>query len=220
MHTYRYTYMQACAYNHHYGRIRVTSVPVPDSPAAGMVLVRVHAASINPADYKSAAGEQAVLLSFSWPRVVGFDFSGVVESVGDGVEDLHVGDAVFGMIAGLPQAGCGTCAELVCVHASVCALKPPAVPHIAAAAVPLVGITAVKAFKSCGLCADSGARVLVLGGAGGVGSVAIQLAKSMFGAAFVATTASAGVKADACRRLGAGLRHCRLLRRLSIALHE
>eukprot|EP00937_MAST-01D_sp_MAST-1D-sp2_P001460 g1460.t1 len=217
--------MNALSYSHHLQAPSVRRVPFPGAPGAGELLVRVHAASLNPADYKSAAGEQAALLSFEWPRVVGFDFSGVVVEVGGGAADgaaasdtpqFVAGDAVFGMIRGLPEARRGTCAEFVLVDACVCARKPAAVPHHAAAALPLVGITVVKAFRACGLAevdtaAGAGARsagaarprVLVLGGAGGTGSCALQIARAFFGAAHVATTASAGAKTDLCRRLGA-----------------
>ena len=97
--------------------------------------------------------------------------------------------------------------------AAVCARKPRGVAHFEAASLPLVSITAVKAFRSCGLVerrrgggddADgSGPRVFVTGGAGGVGTAAIQLAKLLFGASHVATTASPGAKTELCRRLGA-----------------
>eukprot|EP00947_MAST-08B_sp_MAST-8B-sp1_P003056 g3056.t1 len=114
-----------------------------------------------------------------------------------------IGDEVFGMIRGLPQRDRGTCAELVLVEASVCARKPQKISHESCASVPLVAITAAKAFRAAGL--KQGGRVLITGGAGGVGSIAIQLAKAMFGASFVATTASAGAKTRLCEKLGADL---------------
>lgn len=160
-------------------------------------------------DWKSADGGQAALISFKWPRVYGFDFSGVVQEVGKDVTRFAVGDEVFGMIAGVPERDRGCCAEYVVVDADVCAIKPKSVTHEQAAAVPLVSITAVMMLEACGLKIHTsspttdGPRVLVLGGAGGVGSVAIQLAKSLFNASFVATTASPGRKTKLCESLGA-----------------
>jgi len=117
--------MLACAYSRHGifgGKPTVQRVPLPPAPGPGELLVRVFAASLNPADYKSADGEQAALLAFDWPRVVGFDFSGEVAAVGQPDEggagadaddvaaaaSFVVGDAVFGMIRCLPQAHRGT----------------------------------------------------------------------------------------------------------------
>lgn len=203
--------MLAC---HYYGhdllrRSRVGQVPCPPLPGPGQLYVRVACASLNPADWKSAAGEQAALLNFQWPRVYGFDFSGTVAAVGGTDTGFAVGDRVFGMIRGLPQRDRGTLAEFVLVDADVCVRCPADVTHAECASVPLVAITAVKAFEACGLpprppsSPDSpGPRVLVLGGAGGVGSVAVQLVVALFGASHVATTASPA-KAELCASLGA-----------------
>jgi len=139
-----------------------------------------------------------LLLGFDWPRVYGFDFSGTVVTSGD--DRFAEGDEVFGMISGLPQFNKGTCAEYVSVDADVCVLKPNNVSHREAAAVPLVSITAVKMLRACNPA--PGARMLVLGGAGGVGSHAIQLAKKMFKAGTVVATASAA-KAEAVKSFGA-----------------
>jgi NADPH:quinone reductase-like Zn-dependent oxidoreductase len=207
------TTMKACHYHGHtmlFRSVHVGPVARPPPPGPGKLLVRVHSASLNPADWKSAGGEQAALLGFDWPRVFGFDFSGVVVAAGDKVPSLGVGARVFGMIRGLPQRDTGTLAELMLVDADVCARCPDGASHAQCAAVPLVAITAVKAFEACGLSARGpstadapGPRVLVTGGAGGVGSVAIQLAGKMFGACHVATTASAGAKTALCEGLGA-----------------
>merc|ERR1719316_1758743 len=112
------------------------------------------------------------------------------------------------MIRGLPQADRGTLAEYVLVESDICARRPPSVPHTGCASTPLVAITAVKMLRACGCKeqpapGESGPRVFITGGAGGVGSIAIQLALKMFGASFVATTASPGAKTDLCTRLGA-----------------
>merc|ERR1719316_1736261 len=111
------------------------------------------------------------------------------------------------MIRGLPQADRGTLAEYVLVESDICARRPPSVPHTGCASVPLVAITAVKMLRACGLkeqpSSTSGPRVFITGGAGGMGTMAIQIALKMFGASFVATTASPGAKTDLCQRLGA-----------------
>lgn len=200
--------------------VRVEEVPRPPAPGPGQLLLRVRAAALNPADWKSGAGGQATLLRFEWPRVYGFDFSGEVVAVGPTPEGglrgdaFSVGDEVFGMIRGLPEAGRGSLAEYMLVDSHICARKPANVSHSGCAAVPLVAITAVKMFRACGLkeleggaaeAARHGPRVFITGGTGGVGSIAIQLAKRLYGAVYVVTTASEGPKADLCRRLGADL---------------
>ena len=135
----------------------------------------------------------------------GFDFSGTVVAIGGDKEDasdpIKVGTEVFGMISGLPQRNRGTLAEYVLVRRDVCAIKPPQVRHVDAAAVPLVSITAVKMFDACNI--QKGAKVFITGGAGGMGTAAIQLAKCKYGASCVTTTASPGEKTDLCKRLGA-----------------
>eukprot|EP00300_Choanocystis_sp_HF-7_P011423 c17454_g1_i2.p1 GENE.c17454_g1_i2~~c17454_g1_i2.p1 ORF type:complete len:282 (+),score=65.30 c17454_g1_i2:462-1307(+) len=113
------------------------------------------------------------------------------------------------MIRGLPQFTKGTCAEYALVDADVCAHKPRNVSHGHAASVPLVAITAIKGYRSCGLResetkTETGPKVLVTGGAGGVGSVAIQLARHLYNASFIAATASAP-KHDLLRSLGVDL---------------
>ena len=157
---------------------------------------------------KSAGGDQAALIGFDWPRVIGFDFSGVVVEVARDCDDeFKIGDRVFGMIAGLPEKDRGCAAEYLIVDTEVCVKKPDSISHAEAASVPLVGITAVMMLEACGLKlgSKSDARVLVLGGAGGVGSIAIQIAKKLFGASFVATTASKGKKETLVKALGADL---------------
>ena len=139
--------MIACFYEKHGDParvVRVERIERPPSPRKGQLLVRVHAASLNPADWKSGSGSHAALLGFQWPRVYGFDFSGVVAEVGASVRRFKVGDRVFGMIRGLPQRDRGTVAELVLVEADICAACPPGISHGECASVPLVAITAVK----------------------------------------------------------------------------
>jgi len=163
--------MRAVYYHHHMGRVIVGSLPRPPSPGPGQLLVRVHAAALNPADWKQAGGESAALLSFQWPRVCGFDFSGVVEEAGaddgrdperftKGRDRFAVGKRVFGMIRGLPQLYTGTLAEYVLVDADVCARCPAGVSHAECASVPLVAITAARALRACGLTEEVAELVL------------------------------------------------------------
>eukprot|EP00516_Mucochytrium_quahogii_P009049 CAMPEP_0203766358 /NCGR_PEP_ID=MMETSP0099_2-20121227/369_1 /ASSEMBLY_ACC=CAM_ASM_000209 /TAXON_ID=96639 /ORGANISM=" , Strain NY0313808BC1" /LENGTH=368 /DNA_ID=CAMNT_0050662691 /DNA_START=129 /DNA_END=1235 /DNA_ORIENTATION=+ len=169
----------------------------------GQMVIKVCASSLNPADYKQRSGESRLILGFKFPQVHGFDFSGqVVESKSN---EFKAGDNVFGMCKGLRRGGL---AEYMIVDADICVRKPESVSHEDAASVPLTGITAMMAFRKCGLKEfqkEKQPRVLVLGGAGGVGSIAIQLAKSLYNASFVATTASPGKKTEFVKSLGADL---------------
>ena len=185
------------------GRLPAATIEHPDD-----VLVRVLAASVNPADVKQMEGSMRLLMDRPFPVKPGFDFSGVVVAVGSGVgtndADVKVGDEVCGMIRGLRT---GTTAEFIAVNKHVVAKKPKALKHEDAAAIPLAALTAMQCFKLGGLkpSADvcKGTSVLITGGAGGVGTFAIQLAKHMFGVERIVTTASAGEKTELVKRLGA-----------------
>ncbi|MFF7211018.1 NADP-dependent oxidoreductase [Streptomyces sp. NPDC008238] len=160
----------------------------------GQVLVRVHAAGLNPTDTKH---RQSGLFLGNPPFVLGWDVSGVVEETGLGVALFQPGDEVFGM---LPYPyGAGSHAEFVTGPARAFARKPSAMSHVEAAAVPLVALTAWQAMVDvAGL--RPGQRVLIPAAAGGVGHVAVQIAKSR--GAYVIGTASAA-KHDFLRGLGA-----------------
>mmetsp|Transcript_17442 Transcript_17442/g.21479 ORF Transcript_17442/g.21479 Transcript_17442/m.21479 type:complete len:367 (-) Transcript_17442:313-1413(-) len=180
--------------------------PTKDDLVPGKLLLKVHASSLNPADYKQrSGGVTRFLVKQKFPMVYGFDFVGTVVGTPKGAESgFSDGDVVFGMVKGLNR---GSLAEYMIVDEEICVLKPENVKDIDAASVPLVGITAVKAFRKCGLReydpSEKKPRVLVTGGAGGVGSCAIQLAKHLYNASFVATTASPGAKTELVKRLGA-----------------
>jgi NADPH:quinone reductase-like Zn-dependent oxidoreductase len=148
-------------------------VPCPH-PADGEVLVRVHAAGINPVDWKIREGHLKGMLPHIFPLILGWDVSGVVESVGRaGVGRLKVGDEVFSRPDILRD---GAYAEFIVMKESEVALKPKSIDHIHAAAMPLVGLTAWQTlFDAGGLAA--GQRVLIHAASGGVGHVAVQLAK-------------------------------------------
>ena len=168
---------------------------VPDPVAGpGQVLVDVHAASVNGADWKVRAGQYAPITEF--PYIPGRDFSGVVSAVGAGVTDLKVGDAVFGVCDVGTEAAY---AETVAIRAAIVAKKPASLSHVECAALALTGLTALVSVEDT-LQLKKGETILVQGGAGGVASFAIQDAKHI--GARVITTASAA-NHDYLRRLGA-----------------
>ncbi|MGB3829791.1 MAG: NADP-dependent oxidoreductase [Ornithinimicrobium sp.] len=149
------------------------------------VMIEVHAAAINPVDWVIMDGQMKEVLPYELPWTVGYDVSGVVTEVGPDVEGFSVGDEVFGRANGM-QAG--TMAEYCAVKGHDLATKPASITHAEAAGVPLAGLTAWQGlFDKGGL--RSGQRVLIHAGSGGVGTLAIQIAKSA--GAWVATTASA-----------------------------
>jgi len=167
----------------------------PDPVAAeGQVVVDIHAASVNGADWKTRSGYNAPTQHF--PHIPGRDFSGVVSAVGRGVTEFKVGDAVFG-VALHSDEGCY--AEKVAINAAIVTQKPAQWSHIEAAAVGLIGLTAIVSIENA-LQVKAGQTVLVQGGAGGVASFGLQLAKHL--GARVITTCSAA-NADYVRSLGA-----------------
>jgi NADPH:quinone reductase-like Zn-dependent oxidoreductase len=168
----------------------------PD-PMAGddEVLVDVFAASINAADYKVRLGGGRYG-NLRLPHILGRDFSGVVRAVGAGVNDVAVGDEVFGVT---DQGIEGCYAEKLAIKARLVAKKPPRLSHVEAAALGLISLTAIWAIEDTGRL-QKGEKILIQGGAGGVAGFAIQLAKHL--GATVSTTASAR-NHDYVRRLGA-----------------
>jgi NADPH:quinone reductase-like Zn-dependent oxidoreductase len=168
---------------------------VPDPVAGpGQVLVDVHAASINGADPKVRSGHYAKLSTF--PYIPGRDFSGVVSALGAGVTDLAVGDAVFGVCDAGQEAAY---AEKIAIKASIVARKPGALSHVDAAALALIGLTALVSIEDT-LNIVAGEKILIQGGAGGVAGFAIQVAKHI-GAHVTTTTSTANI--EYVRSLGA-----------------
>ena len=164
------------------------------TPAHDEIVVDVHAASVNAADYKVRLGGRGHNLRF--PHILGRDFSGAVAQVGEGVTDFAVGDPVFGVLdAGIE----GAYAEKLATRAAIVARKPDRLSHLQAAAMALVGITAIWAIEDTAKLRP-GEIILIQGGAGGVAGFAIQLAKYL--GATVVTTTSAG-NVDYVRSLGA-----------------
>ncbi len=167
-----------------YGKpIEIAEVDKP-SVKDDSVIVEIHAASINPIDYIIRDGHMKGMLPYELPWTIGYDLSGVVTEVGSDVSTLNVGDEVFGRADGM-QAG--TLAEFAVIKASDLAIKPPSITHAEAASIPLAGLTAWQALTVHGDL-QAGQKILIHAGSGGVGTLAIQLAKSL--GAFVATTTS------------------------------
>jgi NADPH:quinone reductase-like Zn-dependent oxidoreductase len=163
--------------------LRYGDLPDP-TPAQGEVVVDVAAASVNAADWKVRAGEYS---QYKFPLILGRDFSGTVAAVGGGA-DLTIGDAVFGV---LEPGREGTYCEKVAIKAAVIAKKPPSLSHPDAAALALAGLTAIRSLEDC-LQLKRGEKILIQGGAGGVASFAIQLAKHI-GARVITTTSTANI---------------------------
>lgn len=173
--------------------VREVEVPVPGDEE---VLVRVRASSVNPAEWYSVAGRPWVvrtMMGVAKPKSprLGWDFAGVVETVGAAVSDFRAGDEVFG-------GSSGALAEYVCAGQPV-ALKPANATFEEAAAVPTAGLTALQGLRDHG-GVEPGQRVLVNGGSGGVGTFAVQIAKAL-GAEVTAVCSTA--KVDLVRSLGA-----------------
>ncbi|GAB6930919.1 NADP-dependent oxidoreductase [Paenibacillus sp. JCM 10914] len=148
------------------------------------VLVEIHAASLNPIDFKIKEGKVKLLLKYKFPLILGNDFSGVVVQVGKLVQAFKPGDEVYGRPR---KSRIGTLAEYIAVHEEDISLKPHNLNFAEAASIPLVGLTTYQAFTEI-LDLQQGHKILIHAGAGGVGTFAIQLAKWM--GAYVATTAS------------------------------
>jgi NADPH:quinone reductase-like Zn-dependent oxidoreductase len=155
---------------------------MPDPVAKpGEVVVDIHAASVNGADWKVRAGKSYRISRF--PYILGRDFSGVVSAVGEGVHDLEVGDAVFGVCDVGDE---GAYAEKIAIKAAIVATKPDGMSHAEAAGLALAGLTALVAVEDT-LELKPGETILIQGGAGGVASFAVQVAKHI--GARVITTA-------------------------------
>jgi alcohol dehydrogenase len=167
------------------------STPVPNDPSAGKVLVIVKAAGVNPSDWKIRDGFFQQMMPLQFPATLGMDFSGVIERVGEEVSGLKQGDdEVYGQ-AGVISGGSGAFAEMALANADSIAHKPKTLSHEEAAGLPTVGVSAWQALvESIGL--SKGQKILIHGGAGGIGSIAIQLAK--FLGAYVAATVSTNHK--------------------------
>jgi NADPH:quinone reductase-like Zn-dependent oxidoreductase len=175
---------------HQYGHadeLRYEDAPVPET-ASDDLLVRVVAASVNPLDWKVREGHLQQMIPYPMPLTLGWDVSGIVESIGTDVTGFKVGDAIFSR----PDVKRnGSYAEYVAVRESEAALKPRTISHVESAALPLAGITAWECLFTVGKL-ERDQRVLIHAGAGGVGSLAVQLARSQ-GAHVIATASAANM---------------------------
>ena len=178
--------------------IKVGDLPTPE-PGPGQVLVRIRAVALNPIDLYIRSGLVAAPMSF--PYVIGCDLAGTIEKVGSQSTRFHVGDRVWGSNQGLLGRQ-GVTAEFAAVDEEWLYPTPALLPDTDAAAMALVGITAHLGLFQFGQL-QAGEIVYVPGGSGGVGSLAIQMAKAV--GARVATAAGSPEKLELCRRLGADL---------------
>ncbi len=176
--------------------LQITSEAAKPVPAAGQVLVAVAAASVNPFDVAVREGLARQMAELKFPATLGGDFAGTVAALGEGVTDYQIGQAVYGQAGSL--SGNGSFAEFAPAKVTSLASKPESVDFISAAGLPLVASSALQAMEFIQLLPNQ--RILIHGGAGGIGSMAIQLAKSS--GAYVITTATS---ADAAflKELGA-----------------
>lgn len=159
-----------------------TEVKIPE-PAEDEVLVRVKAASVNPADWKIRRGDLKFISGIHFPKILGFDLAGEVVGIGSEVSRLRVGDKVFGELDSFSQ---GSYAQFTVVKEHLLAHMPANLSFEQCAAVPLAGVSALQGLYAANLVGEQ--RVLVLGGAGGVGTFVVQLAKAFS----CEVTASAG----------------------------
>jgi NADPH:quinone reductase-like Zn-dependent oxidoreductase len=174
--------------------LRLETIERPE-PREDEVLIRVLATSINPVDYKTRAGSYPMVTRDKLPVTLGRDFSGVVEKAGAAVQNLKVNDEVYALL----DREHGSYAQYVVIKAELCASKPRTLDHPTAAGVPLAALTAWQGLFDQGQLRAS-QQVLIHGGAGGVGHLAIQFAKAK--GARVLTTVSQG-DLDFVRELGA-----------------
>lgn len=183
-----------------YGDASVVRINEAKKPAAkeGQVLVEVHASSLNPFDSKLHAGQMKENISLKFPATLGGDVAGMVVEIGEGVTSITVGDKVYGQ-ANIVAGNSGAFAQYAVTSARQLAKMPRNLDFKQAASLPLVGVSALQALKRH-INLQRGQKIFIHGGAGGIGTIAIQLAKHL--GAYVATTAT-GEGLDYVKRLGA-----------------
>jgi alcohol dehydrogenase len=173
-------------------RLAELADPVPGPDEVG---IEIHAASLNPIDFKIAHGDLKRVSKYQLPRPFGFDASGVVTAVGGRASKFKPGDAVY---ARASRDTIGTFAEQIALGENLVALKPASISHAQAASLPLVGLTTVQMFGRAG--AKSGQRILIHAGSGGVGTFAVQYAKYL---RLHVTSTTSSKNADFVASLGA-----------------
>ena len=174
--------------------VRLTEIPDPVA-GPGEVLIEIHAASLNPIDFKTVRGDLKRISKYKLPRPFGFDASGIVRSAGAGATKFRPGDAVYVRAS---RDTIGTFAEQIALPENLVALKPATISHAQAASLPLVGLTTLQGFGRAG--ARAGHRILIHAGSGGVGTFAVQYARHL-GLHVTTTTSSKNV--DFVKSLGA-----------------
>ena len=192
--------MKAMQYPRYGGPEVLTLNQVPDPvPAAGELLVRMRASSVNPIDWKLASGALRFLRYIKRPATPGFDVVGEVIQLGAGVQAFQLGQMV---VARVPDTPGGAAAEKALIPAKDCVLLPKGVNAVDAAALPLAGMTALQALRNdCGMRLEGESkRVLIVGGSGGVGHYAVQIAHR---AGAHVTAVCSGKRAEVVRGLGA-----------------
>lgn len=178
--------MKAAQINDYKDQLRVNpNFPNP-SLQSGKVLIEVHGAGLNPVEGKIRDGYLKEIFPLQFPATLGTEFSGVITEVGEGVVDFKKGDEVYGQ-TDIRGGQFGSFTEMILMSPQFIAPKPEKLTHIEAASLPVVGVSALQALMdTVGL--KQGQKILIHGGAGGIGTIAIQLAKHM--GAYVATTVS------------------------------
>jgi alcohol dehydrogenase len=180
--------MKAAQINEYGGSevVRINNNAPKPAASRGKILVEVHAAGVNPVDWKIRQGYMQEMAPLEFPATLGGDFSGIVAEIG-GTSGFKKGDEVYGY-ASILSGGSGSFAEFASADAKATARKPKNLNHVEAAALPLTGASAWQALVDH-IGISRGKKILIHGGAGGIGTVAIQLAKHI--GAYVAATASA-----------------------------
>ncbi|PIQ77338.1 hypothetical protein COV82_05015 [Candidatus Peregrinibacteria bacterium CG11_big_fil_rev_8_21_14_0_20_46_8] len=161
---------------HTYGdkdAVTLTDIPKITSPE-GTVVVKVFAAGVNPIDWKIRSGHMAEMMPLTLPVTLGLDFSGIVVEIGEGVENFSLKDEVYGQ-AGIIAGGSGSFAEFARTPSKNIAIKPKTANHLESASLPLAGVSAVQGLLEH-IKLQRGQKILIHGGAGGIGSFAIELA--------------------------------------------
>jgi NADPH:quinone reductase-like Zn-dependent oxidoreductase len=165
--------------------LKEIAIPVPSDDE---VLIKIHAASINPVDYKMVKGTMRLLLRLKFPSRLGYDMSGTIVSAGKNVKGFKMDDEVYARAGDFHP---GTFAEYITVEPKYLSMKPKNLSHEEAACIPLVGQTSVQAIRDKGK-AKAGQKILIHAGSGGIGVFAIQYAKSL-GLHVATTTSTANV---------------------------
>ncbi|XP_030474408.2 2-methylene-furan-3-one reductase-like [Syzygium oleosum] len=195
--------MQKAWFYEEYGSkevLKLGDFPFP-TPHHNQIIVQVRAAALNPIDFKR---RQRPIFPSDFPVVPGCDMAGVVVAKGTGVTKFDLGDAVYGNIQDFNAPGklkqLGTLAEFIAVEETLVAMKPQNLSSEEAASLPLAVETAIEGFVTAGF--KEGQTVFIVGGAGGVGTLAVQLAKHFYSASYVVATCSSA-KVEFVKKLGA-----------------